>query len=161
MSNVARSKCSGGCHEMRSSGAVPKYARAQRTKWSTFPWVMTTPVGRPVGPDVKSRCAGSPTAFSYVSGDGDWDATSAVVNVGWKCWARGARVDSQPTACVAANAGSANSSSSCGAAGSAARIQRQSHDTITYHNRPDELETWNGTHSATGLGPPRIANTTD
>src|SRR5437879_12065928 len=88
MSNVARSKCSGGCHEMRSSGAVPKYARAQRTKWSTFPWVMTTPLGTPVEPDVKSRCAGSPTAFSYVSGDGDWDATSVVVNVGWKCWAR-------------------------------------------------------------------------
>jgi hypothetical protein len=34
-------------------GPIPKYSVAHSTKWITFEWVMTTPLGVPVEPEVK------------------------------------------------------------------------------------------------------------
>ena len=59
MSNVDRSKCSGGCPEIRSPGFAPKWRSAQSTNASTVSWVIITPLGAPVEPDVKSRWARS------------------------------------------------------------------------------------------------------
>src|SRR5262245_41401822 len=54
-SKTDRSKCSGGCPEILSEALIPKYAIAQSTKWATFEWVMTTPFGSPVDPEVNRR----------------------------------------------------------------------------------------------------------
>ena len=64
MSNVERSKCSGGWPEMRSDGRVPKYRVAHSTNAITFACVITTPFGAPVEPEVNRRWARSSRAAS-------------------------------------------------------------------------------------------------
>jgi hypothetical protein len=39
---------------------IPKYLTAHSTIRTTFEWLMTTPFGLPVEPDVNSICAASP-----------------------------------------------------------------------------------------------------
>ena len=54
MSNVERSKCSGGCPETRSPARVPKWRSAHSTNATTFACSIITPFGTPVEPEVNS-----------------------------------------------------------------------------------------------------------
>src|SRR5258706_1714863 len=71
ISNVDKSKCSGGWHEMRSDAAMPKYRIAHFKKCITLEWVITTPFGVPVDPDVNRMCAPSSELLSHATGRGD------------------------------------------------------------------------------------------
>src|SRR5579883_85728 len=68
MSKVDKSKCSGGWPEIRSSGRISKYSTAQFTKWITFEWVITTPFGVPVDPEVNRMCAAFAAEYERTSG---------------------------------------------------------------------------------------------
>src|SRR2546427_1972582 len=68
ISKTDKSKCKGGCPEIRSDALIPKYWVAQSTKWITLEWVMTTPLGVPVEPEVKRMYAGSSGSFRESGG---------------------------------------------------------------------------------------------
>src|SRR5256886_16739654 len=80
MSNVDRSKCSGGCPEIRSVGAVPKYGTAHSTKRRTLACVITTPLGMPVEPDVNRMWAGSCGPFALAGSVAGYVGRSASEN---------------------------------------------------------------------------------
>ena len=60
MSNMARSKVAAKVWEQTSSGVKPYRCWLKRRNWSTLPWLIGTPFGRPVEPDVNSTYAMSP-----------------------------------------------------------------------------------------------------
>ena len=66
MSNVERSKCSGGCPEMRSPARVPKWRSAHSTNATTLACSIITPFGAPVEPEVNKRWARSGLAAAGV-----------------------------------------------------------------------------------------------
>src|SRR5215813_1533762 len=76
MSKVERSKCSGEWPELRSDEWMPKYGVAQSRKLSTFSWVITTPFGTPVEPDVNRICAASDAEVSSAIGSDEKAARS-------------------------------------------------------------------------------------
>jgi len=79
ISNTDRSKCRGGWQETLSDGPMPKYFVAHSTKWITLAWVMTTPLGVPVDPEVKRMCAASLRAPARGGGVPDTRSRSRAV----------------------------------------------------------------------------------
>src|SRR2546427_1657775 len=96
-SNVDRSKCIGGCHETRSDGRVQKYAPAHRRNARTLSWVITTPLGTPVDPDVNKMCAAASGPFCRSGGATPYAWKSDRENCGRTPAAPGGSPDSQPT----------------------------------------------------------------
>src|SRR5258707_8901948 len=82
MSNVERSKCNGGCWEMRSDGAISKYLPAHLRNCTTLAWVIITPLGSPVDPDVNRTCATSPSVLAHAGGVAGYTARARQVNAG-------------------------------------------------------------------------------
>src|SRR5439155_2224758 len=98
MSNTDRSKCSGEWPESLSSGPRPKYPFAHSTKWITLAWVITTPLGAPVDPEVKRMCAGSWLLVAHASHPEGCVSISADVREGVKRLPSAGARPSQPTA---------------------------------------------------------------
>src|SRR5579885_1374948 len=66
-----RSNVSGGCAELRSSEAMPKYRTAHSMNVMTFSWEITTPFGVPVDPEVNRICAASVRRFRLGGGSAE------------------------------------------------------------------------------------------
>src|SRR5438046_10415254 len=96
MSNVERSKCKGGCWEVRSDGAVPKYLFAHRRKCATLAWVIITPLGIPVEPDVNRMCATSSSVLAQAGGVAGQSGRSYRVKAGAGSASGGAPSSSHP-----------------------------------------------------------------
>src|SRR5450432_2123909 len=77
MSNVDRSKCSGGWHEMRSDGEGRKQRAAHSRNDMILEWVITTPLGTPVDPDVNRIWAASWAVLPHGSGVAGVRSTSS------------------------------------------------------------------------------------
>src|SRR5829696_6741028 len=97
MSNVDRSKCSGGWPDTRSEADIWKYPVAHCTKLITLACVMTTPLGVPVDPEVNRMCAGASLEFRRGTGAGAYRTQSDLVNALWRWAPAVASSSTQPT----------------------------------------------------------------
>src|SRR5512147_1537349 len=79
-SKVDTSKRSGEWFEMRSSLVMPKYFRAHETKRATDSWVIITPFGMPVEPEVNNRCARSSPRLGNAIGAEEYVVRSRIRN---------------------------------------------------------------------------------
>src|ERR1043166_1925636 len=97
MSKVDKSKCSGGWHEMRSDASVPKYRVAHSKKCITLEWVMTTPLGTPVEPDVNRMWAASSNVVWHAGARAGTEARSSQEKAILRLASAGSPGSSHPT----------------------------------------------------------------
>jgi hypothetical protein len=98
-------------------------------------WVITTPFGTPVDPDVNRMWAASPAEFAHSTGSGEKAARSAPENDARMLETSASGTSSKPTRTEESTDPSASTSPSSLLAGAVARIRRGSADCTIFSTR--------------------------
>ncbi len=95
-------------------------------KCAALRWVIITPLGAPVDPDVNRMCAMSPSPLAYAGVVAGQASRSRIVNAGAGSASAGNSSSSHPIKGRCSSFAAASASRSIGPTGPAAKMQRQS-----------------------------------
>src|SRR5437773_828481 len=152
ISKVERSKWSGECPDSRSDAVMEKYRHAHSTNAITLAWLITTPFGVPVDPDVNRMCAAASCEFrDSIDVVGPRLRSSSVKRTGNGQCAGGGFRSSLLIAGIVVVSRSRERSSSTPIVDASASTRRPSHDSRIFASRSAGLDPSSGTKTQSAL----------